>query len=72
MVLAWGGNFAHRKFTRIRICFKIISSLAERCFWIDLRYQDAANSGLFARNESAKMPKRASDKPKSRFKTYKR
>ncbi len=56
----------------LRICFKIISSLAERYFWIDLRCQGAANSSLFARIESAKMSKRASDKPKSRFKTYKR
>ena len=51
-----------------RICFKIISSLVERCFCVDLCCQGAANSGLFARIESTKMPKRASDKPKSRIK----
>jgi len=43
-------------------------SLAERNFGIDLRSQGAVNSGLFTSFESAKMPKRASDKPKSRFK----
>ena len=53
---------------RLRICFKFISSLAERCFRVDLRCQGAANSGLFARIERAKMPKRPTDKPKSRFK----
>ena len=53
---------------KLRICFKFISSLAERCFRVDLRCQGAANSGLFARIESAKMPKRPTDKPKSRFK----
>ena len=56
----------------LRICFEIISSSAERCFWVDLCCQGAANSGLFARLESAKMSKRASDKPKSRLNTYKR
>ncbi|MBQ3238501.1 MAG: hypothetical protein IJA98_05465, partial [Bacteroidaceae bacterium] len=35
---------------------------------VDLRCQGAANSGLFARIERAKMPKRPTDKPKSRFK----
>ena len=52
----------------LRICFKFISSLARRCFRVDLRCQGAANSGLFARIERAKMPKRPTDKPKSRFK----
>ena len=33
-----------------------------------MRCQGAANSGLFARIERAKMPKRTSDKPESRFK----
>mgnify|MGYP003442944560 FL=1 len=33
-----------------------------------MRCQGAANSGLFARIERAKMPKRPTDKPKSRFK----
>ena len=56
------------EFTIFRICFKFISSLAERCFRVDLRCQGAANSGLFARIERAKMPKRPTDKPKSRFK----
>ena len=60
--IEWG------KYCSIRICFKFISSLAERYFRVDLRCQGAANSGLFARIERAKMPKRPTDKPKSRFK----
>ena len=52
----------------VRICFKIILNLSERYLGIDLRCQGAANSGLFARIERAKMPKRPTDKPKSRFK----
>ena len=52
----------------VRICFIIIWSLAERPFGIDLRCQGAVNSGLFTSFERVKMPKRTSDKPKSRFK----
>jgi len=52
----------------LRICFKIILNLSERYLGIDLRCQGAANSGLFARIESAKMLQRAPDKAKSRFK----
>ncbi|MBR5148830.1 MAG: hypothetical protein IKV15_06500 [Bacteroidaceae bacterium] len=37
-----------------------------------MRYQDAENSGLFARIESAKMPKRALDKPKVAIKREQR
>ena len=47
----------------LRICFKIILSLAERCLGIDLRCQGAVNSGLFTSLERVKMPQRASDKP---------
>ena len=52
----------------VRICFIIIWSLAERAFGIDLRCQGTVNSGLFTSFERVKMPKRTSDKPKSRFK----
>ena len=50
-----------------RICFEIILSLAERYFGIDLRCQGAVNSGSFTSLDRAKMPKRASDKPKKQI-----
>ena len=53
----------HPERSKIRICFKIILSLAERCLGIDLRCQGAVNSGLFTSLERVKMPQRASDKP---------
>ena len=49
----------------IRICLDFISSLVERCFWVDLLCLGTANSGLFARTKRAKMPKRGSNKQKS-------
>ena len=52
---------------KIESVFKIISSLSERYFRVYLLSQVAANSGLFAKHERVKMPKRASEKPKNRF-----
>ena len=51
----------------IRSCLDFISSLVERTFCADLHSRNAANSGLFARTERVKMPKRTSNKPKSSF-----
>ena len=57
-------------FCFLRICFKIILSLAERCLGIDLRCEGAVNSGLFTSLERVKIPQRASDKPKKQIQTH--
>ena len=50
-----------------RSCLDFISSLVEKAFCVDLHSRFAADSGLFARKERAKMPKRGSNKQKSIF-----
>ncbi len=49
----------------IRSCLDFISALVERTFCVGFFSRGAANSGLFARIEREKMPKRISNKPKS-------
>ena len=49
----------------IRSCLDFISALVGKTFCIDFFSRSAANSGLFARIERKKMPKRISNKPNS-------
>ena len=51
----------------LRVCLDFISSLVEKYFRGDLVSLIAANSGLFARAERSKIPKRISNKRKSRL-----
>ena len=51
----------------IRSCLDFISALVGKTFCIDFFSRSAANSGLFARIERKKMPKRISNKPNSLF-----
>ena len=59
------GTF-YRSFSVREESVLIFFELAERYFRVDLHSRDEANSGLFARTERVKMPKRASDNPKSK------
>ena len=58
-------NLLSHFFVWLRSCLNFIYSLVEKTFWVDLYSWFAANSGLFARTERAKMPKRTSNKQKS-------